>query len=89
VVVATILDSMAATVTDVFERLGGVTDARLFGGGAQLPSFVRRLGAASRIPITTGPVEAAALGNAMVQGIALGVYADVSDARAALALVSA
>ena len=32
-----------------------------------------------------GPVEATALGNALVQGIALGVYADLADARAHLA----
>ena len=88
-IVACILESMATTVAAVFEHLGGVTDARLFGGGAQLPSFVRRLGNAAQIPITTGPVEAAALGNAMVQGIALGRFADVADARCALARVPA
>jgi hypothetical protein len=34
--------------------------------------------------VQTGPVEAAALGNALVQGIALGVYQDLAEARTAL-----
>jgi rhamnulokinase len=89
VVVACTLESIAKTVAEVFDQLGGITDARLFGGGAQLPSFVRRLGSAARIPVATGPVEAAALGNAMVQGVALGVFADLADARRALAMEAA
>jgi glycerol kinase len=36
------------------------------------------------VPVHTGPVEATALGNALVQGVALGVYADLADARAHL-----
>jgi hypothetical protein len=35
--------------------------------------------------VCAGPVEATALGNALVQGIALGVYDDLADARSRLA----
>ena len=35
--------------------------------------------------MTVGPTEAAALGNALVQGLALGVYDSLTEARAALA----
>ena len=33
------------------------------------------------LPVCAGPVEATALGNALVQGIALGMYNDLADAR--------
>jgi hypothetical protein len=35
--------------------------------------------------VCAGPVEATALGNALVQGISLGVYSDLADARRHLA----
>ncbi len=89
VVVRCILESMVATTASVFDQLGGITDARVFGGGVQVPGFVRRLEEVAGIPVTAGPVEAAALGNAMVQGIALGVYEDLGDARDALEPVTA
>jgi hypothetical protein len=34
--------------------------------------------------VIRGPVEAAAIGNALVQGIALGVYPDLAAARKTL-----
>jgi rhamnulokinase len=84
VIVRSILESMVDTTASVLDELGGVTDVRLFGGGAQVPLLARRLGEVSGVPVQTGPVEAAALGNALVQGIALGVYQDLAEARTAL-----
>ena len=40
--------------------------------------------AVSGLPVGIGPTEATALGNALVQGIALGVYTDLVDARSHL-----
>ena len=34
--------------------------------------------------VRTGPVEATALGNALTQGVALGVFSDQAEARASL-----
>ena len=64
-----------------------MTDVRLFGGGAQVPLLGRRLEEVAGIPVRTGPVEAAALGNALVQGIGLGIYQDLAEARTALEMV--
>ena len=43
-----------------------------------------KVGEVTGLPVRCGPVEATALGNALVQGIALGVYDDVTAARASL-----
>ena len=47
------------------------------------------MAARTGLPVVQGPVEATALGNALVQGIALGRYADLADARAHLAPATA
>jgi rhamnulokinase len=84
VVVRCIVESAAAGTARVLEELGGVTDTYVFGGGSRSGLYRRCLAAATGRPVHTGPVEATALGNALVQGIALGVYADLPDARAHL-----
>jgi rhamnulokinase len=86
VIVRSILESMVATTAAVLDELGGVTDVRLFGGGAQVPLLARRLEEVAGVSTQTGPVEAAAVGNALVQGIALGIYQDLTEARTALAM---
>jgi rhamnulokinase len=87
VVTRCVIESLAATTASVLDQLGGVTDVRLFGGGVQVPLLRRRLAEVTGLPVHAGPAEAAALGNAMVQGIALGIYEDLPDARAALEVV--
>jgi rhamnulokinase len=57
---------------------------RVFGGGIRSSLFLDALARHTRRPVETGPVEAAALGNALVQGLALGVFATLDDARAML-----
>lgn len=53
----------------------------VIGGGARIPLLARLLERKSGLAVVVGSPEAAALGNAIVQGIALGRFADVADAR--------
>ena len=62
----------------------GPSDVHVF-GGAQSALYRRLLGEASGLPVHAGPAEATALGNALVQGIALGRFRDLADARRHLA----
>lgn len=78
------VESMAATAASVIRMLGRVDEVALFGGGAGATLFVDRLAAHSELPVQVGPIEATALGNALVQGIALGLLEDLADARACL-----
>jgi rhamnulokinase len=87
VVVRCILESLAVTTARVLDQLGGVSDVRVFGGGVQVPAFVNRLAEVAGVSVEAGPVEAAALGNALVQGIALDVYEDLAHARRTLELI--
>jgi rhamnulokinase len=75
---------MAATTAAVVERLGDVGDVVLLGGGARDDFLAQRIAAHSGRPVRRGPIEAAATGNALVQGTALGVFGDLADARRAL-----
>ena len=88
-VVAAIVASQAAGTAAVLDRLGGVDDVAVFGGGGRSALYRRSLAARTGLPVVQGPVEATALGNALVQGIALGRYADLADARAHLAPATA
>jgi rhamnulokinase len=89
VVVAAIVASQAAGTAAVLDRLGDVTDVAVFGGGGRSAGYRRALADRTGLPVVQGPVEATALGNALVQGIALGRYTDLADARAHLAPAAA
>lgn len=88
VVARAAIESMAATTVDVLESLphSGTPCAgiRVFGGGARAALYLDALRTRTELPVSTGPVEAAALGNALVQGVALGTYASFDAARATL-----
>jgi rhamnulokinase len=84
-VVAAIVASQASGTAEVLDGLGGVTDVAVFGGGGRSALYRELLAERTGLPVVQGPVEATALGNALVQGIALGRYADLADARAHLA----
>jgi rhamnulokinase len=81
------VESMAASTARVVatmpgdQPLGGI---RVFGGGARAQLYLDALRRHATLPVTTGPVEATAIGNALAQGIALGWYADADAARAML-----
>jgi rhamnulokinase len=84
VVVRGAVESMAAATARVVEGLSTVAGIRVFGGGARSELFVDALRRRSGRSVTPGPVEATALGNAIVQGLALGVFSSLDDARAQL-----
>jgi rhamnulokinase len=81
-----LLDSMVAATRGVLEELAGFVGAPiaaidLLGGGSRFPELVALMADGCGVPVRTGPVEATALGNALVQGIALGRFADLEEAR--------
>jgi rhamnulokinase len=68
----------------VVEELGAIAQVALVGGAARdRHPFGRALERQTGLPVVRGPVEATALGNALVQGVAIGRYADLAEARAA------
>jgi rhamnulokinase len=81
VFVRCVIDSLAAGTARVVDELGGARRIQLFGGLARWEPLRDRLSEVSGLPVGVGPTEATALGNALVQGVALSVYTDVVDAR--------
>src|SRR5262249_7988683 len=85
-----ILDSLAVATADVVHEIETVTgravpELVVVGGGAANTVLNDLIGAATDIPVRVGPTEATAFGNALVQGVtALGAFADLAEARAAL-----
>ena len=84
-VVRCVIDSLAEGAARVVRELGGIDRIQLFGGLGRWAPLRARLAEVAGIPVTAGPAEATALGNALVQGVTLGVYADLADARRHLA----
>lgn len=72
---------MLAEVTGALDRLGAGGPVAVFGGGVRSSLYLCRLAERSGREVTAGPVEATALGNALVQGVALGFYAGLAEAR--------
>lgn len=58
---------------------------RIVGGGSQNSLLAQWIADACGRPVVTGPVEATALGNVMMQAIATGHLANVAEGRAAVA----
>jgi rhamnulokinase len=90
VVVRSIIESIVAGVVAVIDEIGDVTgrnpnQALLVGGGSRIPLFRHLLGERSGLDVVVGSPEATALGNAMVQGVAIGHFTDLSQARRWLA----
>lgn len=86
-VVRCIVESMAEAVAASVERVA--LDDRLdalvvFGGASQATSMLDRIATRVNVPVQLGPIEATTLGNALSQGISIGVFTDVADARSAL-----
>lgn len=90
VVVRCIVESIVAGIDDVVEELGTITGTardELFvvGGGARIELLRELLADRTGLPVRVGSPEAAALGNAVVQGLALGRFDDLPAARRWLA----
>jgi len=77
--------SYRATLDDL-ERITGRTldTIRLVGGGAKNHFLCQMTADACHRPVIAGPVEAAALGNALVQAVATGHFSNLDEGRAAL-----
>jgi rhamnulokinase len=84
-VVRSIVESIASRTADVIAEIAEVSafdDVFLFGGAARIDLLARLLTETTRRPIRIGPAEAAALGNAIVQGVAIGVFSTLDEGRA-------
>jgi rhamnulokinase len=81
------VESMAASSAQVIAALpdhGPARPVRVFGGGTRSTLLLDALARHTGRDVRVGPTEAAALGNALVQALALGVFATLEDARATL-----
>jgi len=84
-----IVESIATRTSQVVIELAGVAefdDVILFGGAARIPLLVRRLAELTHLPVRLGSAEAAALGNAIVQGVAVGALSSLTEGQAKVAV---
>ena len=84
------LESLALNYRRVLDDLETLTartmhTIRIVGGGSQNQLLAQFTADACRRPVVTGPVEATALGNIMLQAIATGHLADIPAGREAIA----
>ncbi|MCB9422757.1 MAG: rhamnulokinase [Ardenticatenaceae bacterium] len=85
-IVRTILESLAMGYRASRELVTAVSNhpvevIHIVGGGTQNKLLNQMTANATGLPVVTGPIEATVIGNAIVQLIALGEIADLSQAR--------
>lgn len=85
-VARSVIESIVEGVLDVVAEIESTTgvpceDLAVIGGGARIPLLARLLEAKSGRDVLVGSPEATAMGNAIVQGLALGRFADLAEAR--------
>jgi rhamnulokinase len=83
------LESLALKYREVLgylEQLGGapIETIHIVGGGAQNRLLCQMAADACNRPVLAGPIEATAIGNIMMQTIAAGAVANVTEARAVI-----
>jgi len=81
-----ILDSLAFRYASVLGTIESLTNqqieaVRIIGGGSQNGYLNQATANATRLPVAAGPVEATVIGNVLVQAIAAGRFASLSEAR--------
>jgi rhamnulokinase len=79
-----IVESVAAAVASTVQELRQtqpVDQLIAVGGGSASPLVRERLAEHAQVPVVAGATEATALGNALIQGIALGRFADLAAGR--------
>jgi rhamnulokinase len=84
-VVSSIVRSVAAGVASVLDELRSIhplSELAIVGGGAASPVVRRAVEEAAGVRLVAGPAEATALGNALLQGLALGRFESLEAARA-------
>jgi rhamnulokinase len=86
-IVRAALESLALEYRLVAERLDEMAGRHLpalhiIGGGSQNQILNQFTADATGRSVVTGPIEATAIGNVLVQALALGVFSDLAEARA-------
>lgn len=86
VVVRCVIESIVDGVVDVIREIESVTGSRLgrlalVGGGSRISLLSSLLADRSGLEVVVGSSEATALGNAIVQGIAIGRFSDLAQGR--------
>ena len=87
-VTRSIVESIARRTAEVLDQLAMVSsfdDVILFGGAARMSLLVRRLADLGGRAVRVGSAEAATLGNAIVQGLAIGAFTSLDDGRTRIA----
>ncbi len=84
--VRVLLESLALKYAIVLDELKGLTGRQIeaiyvVGGGARNELLCRLTASATGLPVLTGPTEATAVGNVLVQAVALGELASVAEGR--------
>jgi len=86
VIVKVILDSLAFRYAAVLRTIESLTNqriesVRIIGGGSQNAYLNQATADATGLPVSAGPIEAAVIGNILVQAIANGRFASLAEAR--------
>ena len=81
-----ILDSLAFRYASVLRKIEVLTNQRIkgvqiIGGGSQNNYLNQATANATRLPVSAGPTEATVIGNVLVQSVAAGRFASLTDAR--------
>jgi rhamnulokinase len=81
-----VLDSLALRYASVLRTIESLTSrsirgVQIVGGGCQNHYLNQVTASVSGLPVLAGPVEATAIGNALIQAIAEGRFASVAEAR--------
>ena len=81
-----IFDSLAFRYAAVLRTIESLTDrrvagVRIIGGGSQNAYLNQATANATGLPVIAGPVEATVIGNVLVQAIAAGRFASLTEAR--------
>lgn len=86
VIARSVIESIVTGIGDVVEELEQITEERpariaVVGGGARVPLLHDLLSRRTGLRVVKGSQEATALGNAIVQGVAMGVFGGLDEAR--------
>ena len=86
VIARSVIESIVTGIGIVVEELNEITGDRpariaIVGGGARVPLLHELLSRGTGLPVVRGSQEATALGNAIVQGLAIGAFDGLDQAR--------
>ncbi|HEX2404883.1 MAG TPA: FGGY-family carbohydrate kinase, partial [Acidimicrobiia bacterium] len=86
VIARSVIESIVTGIGAVVEELEQITEERqariaVVGGGSRVPLLHELLSRRTGLPVVRGSQEATALGNAIVQGLAMGVFGGLDEAR--------